>query len=119
VRECAWCRKFFEPNSGRQKHCPACLSDPDVIRERARLRKAAQREREKKNRAGRAWASAPKTREDEKRCPSCRRKFTPASNRQIWCGDCRREARREYLAWYMRRWRARAALKRQMPGVNT
>lgn len=115
MRECAWCRNFFEPNSGRQKYCPACLSDPDVIRERARRRKAGQREREKKNRASRM--STPKGREKEKRCPSCRKRFTPASNRQIWCGDCRREARREYLAWYMRKWRERAALKKTL-GVN-
>ena len=119
MRECAWCRNFFKPGSNRQKYCPDCLADPDVIRERARLRKAAQREKGKKNRAGRARAPAPKTREKEKRCPSCRKRFTPTSNRQIWCGDCRKEARREYLAWYMRKWRARAALKKQMPGVNT
>lgn len=116
MRVCAWCRNFFEPSSNRQKYCPACLANPDVIRERARRRKAAQRDREKKNRVGRILT--PKGREEEKRCPSCRRKFTPASNRQIWCEGCRREARREYLAWYMRRWRKRAALKKTL-GVNT
>ncbi|MBC7325281.1 MAG: hypothetical protein H5T99_08205, partial [Moorella sp. (in: Bacteria)] len=112
MRECLNCLKFFEPVNSLQKYCPDCINDPEVQRERSRLR--VHRLRERRKQGVRCLELAAKD-EQGKTCPICTRRFIPRNGRQVWCLECRKKgrqaARTRYMRGYMKKYRRQKRAK--------
>ncbi|MEW5897692.1 MAG: hypothetical protein AB1652_00770 [Bacillota bacterium] len=112
MKECLNCFKFFKPVNSLQKYCPECINNPEVQRERSRLRVCRLRERRKQ---GIRYMEMAAKKKQGKTCSICTRQFIPRNGKQVWCLECRKKgrqaARSRYMQEYMKEYRRRKRAK--------
>ncbi|MCL6557958.1 MAG: hypothetical protein K6U74_03980 [Firmicutes bacterium] len=101
MKECRWCGALFKPTNSNQKFCPDCINNPEIQRERSRLRVCRLRDR---RRQSIYYLELAVKDEQGKVCPICGRRFSPRSNRQVWCLECRKKGRQAARTKYMRKY---------------